>query len=120
MKSTRIALVSSFLLFLGPGATLFCQAAAAASTGTNATAGDRLVADVFARETATLAKRCLAEIQTAEDWQRLKPDFRRQLFEMLSLEPLPPRGELKAKVTGVVEFRDRGRMGKFVNVQASE
>ena len=26
---------------------------------------------------------------------------------------------LFAKVTGVVEFRDRGRMGKFVNVQAS-
>ena len=27
---------------------------------------------------------------------------------------------LFAKVTGVVEFRDRGRMGKFVNIQASE
>jgi large subunit ribosomal protein L27 len=26
---------------------------------------------------------------------------------------------LFAKVTGVVEFRDRGRMGKFVNIQAS-
>jgi large subunit ribosomal protein L27 len=24
---------------------------------------------------------------------------------------------LFAKVTGVVEFRDRGRMGKFVNIQ---
>ena len=27
---------------------------------------------------------------------------------------------LFAKVTGVVEFKDRGRMGKFVNIQASE
>ena len=27
---------------------------------------------------------------------------------------------LFAKVTGVIEFRDRGRLGKFVNVQASE
>src|SRR6476646_3024577 len=27
---------------------------------------------------------------------------------------------LFAKVTGVVEFKDRGRMGKFVNMQASE
>jgi large subunit ribosomal protein L27 len=26
---------------------------------------------------------------------------------------------LFAKVTGVVEFKDRGRMGKFVNIQAS-
>jgi len=26
---------------------------------------------------------------------------------------------LFAKVTGVVEFRDRGRMGKFVSIQAS-
>ena len=27
---------------------------------------------------------------------------------------------LFAKVTGVVEFRDRGRMGKFANIVASE
>ena len=27
---------------------------------------------------------------------------------------------LFAKITGVVEFRDRGRMGKFVNVNAVE
>ena len=27
---------------------------------------------------------------------------------------------LFAKVTGVVEFRDRGRMGKFVNIRAAE
>ena len=26
---------------------------------------------------------------------------------------------LFAKVTGVVEFRDRGRLGKFVNIAAS-
>ena len=25
---------------------------------------------------------------------------------------------LFAKITGVVEFKDRGRMGKFVNIQA--
>ena len=27
---------------------------------------------------------------------------------------------LFAKITGVIEFRDRGRMGKFVSVRASE
>ena len=27
---------------------------------------------------------------------------------------------LFAKVTGVIEFRDRGRLGKFVNVKAAE
>jgi large subunit ribosomal protein L27 len=27
---------------------------------------------------------------------------------------------LFAKVTGVVEYKDRGRMGKFVSIQASE
>ena len=27
---------------------------------------------------------------------------------------------LFAKVTGVIEFRDRGRMGKFVNIVAAE
>jgi large subunit ribosomal protein L27 len=27
---------------------------------------------------------------------------------------------LYAKVTGVIQYRDRGRMGRFVNVQAAE
>jgi large subunit ribosomal protein L27 len=27
---------------------------------------------------------------------------------------------LFAKITGVIEFRDRGRMGKFINVKAAE
>src|SRR5262245_60802616 len=50
----------------------------------------------FRTETAQLASRCLAEIRTLEDWNARRGEFRRQLFEMLGLDPLPKRGDLKA------------------------
>jgi poly(3-hydroxybutyrate) depolymerase len=70
---------------------------------TNATAGDRMFADYFRNEMHTLAERCLADVQTLEDWQRRRPQLRQQLFEMLSLDPLPPRTDLKATVTGTLD-----------------
>ncbi len=70
---------------------------------TNATPGDRMFADYFRAETRQLAERCLADIRTLEDWNRQKATFRRQLFEMLSLDPLPPRTDLHATVTGSIE-----------------
>ena len=68
--------------------------------------GDSVVGQVFADETAALARRCLGQVQTADDWERLRPLFRRQLFEMLGLDPLPARGALQATVTGVTERDD--------------
>lgn len=44
-----------------------------------------------------------ANAATLDQWQRIRPALRRQLFDMLGLEPLPPRGDLKAVVTGQVE-----------------
>src|SRR5262249_33168058 len=38
-----------------------------------------------------------------EDWERRKPEQRRQLLDMLGLWPLPPRTDLHATVTGRVE-----------------
>jgi dienelactone hydrolase len=54
-------------------------------------------------ETRRVAARSLADIRTAEDWHREKPKARTQLFEMLGLDPLPPRTDLKATVTGKLE-----------------
>jgi dienelactone hydrolase len=68
--------------------------------------GDRMLAESFRAETAKLAGRCLAEIKSLEDWTARRETYRRQLFEMLSLDPLPPRSDLKAVVTRKVERDD--------------
>lgn len=56
----------------------------------------------FRRETQQLADRCLSEVQTAEDWSTRQSEYRRQLAEMLGLDPMPPRTALQPVVTGEV------------------
>ncbi len=65
--------------------------------------GDAALAEYFRAETAKLEARCLADIHTLDDWNEHREEYRQQLFEMLSLSPLPERTELKAVVTGKVE-----------------
>ena len=62
--------------------------------------GDRMLADYFRAETATLADRCLADVESLEDWTARREEYRRQLAEMLGLDPMPGRTDLKATVTG--------------------
>ncbi|MHB1036508.1 MAG: alpha/beta hydrolase family protein [Pirellulales bacterium] len=68
--------------------------------------GDRMLAEYFKAETAELAARCLAEVKTLDDWNSRRELYRRQLFEMLGLDPLPERTDLGAVVTGKVERDD--------------
>jgi dienelactone hydrolase len=65
-----------------------------------------MLVDYFRARTASLATNSLAEIKSLEDRNARREDCRRQLFEMLGLDPLPPRSELKAAVTGRVERED--------------
>ena len=67
------------------------------------TPGDRMFADYFRAETQTLQERCLADIQTLDDWNQRKDKYRAQLHEMLGLYPLPPKTDLKATVTGKID-----------------
>jgi hypothetical protein len=68
--------------------------------------GDQQLSAYFRAETAKLRDGCLAEIKTLDDWNAKKGEYRRQLFEMLGLDPLPERTDLKATVTGRVERED--------------
>lgn len=65
--------------------------------------GDRMFAASFEAETRRVASGNLAGIRNAEDWEREKPKARAQLFEMLGLDPMPPRTGLQAVVTGKIE-----------------
>ncbi len=57
----------------------------------------------FEREVSDMEGRLAAEVKTKEDWEAKRNQYRTELKEMLGLEPEPPRGELKATVTGTLE-----------------
>jgi dienelactone hydrolase len=88
-------------LFLLPAAAAAQDPKAATSIDTSR--GDALIARYFREETARLARRCLAEITTREDWLARRDELRRQLREMLGLDPWPARTPLEPVLTGKVE-----------------
>ncbi|MEX2287960.1 MAG: prolyl oligopeptidase family serine peptidase [Planctomycetaceae bacterium] len=65
--------------------------------------GDAMIAAYFRDETGKLARRSLADIHTLADWQSRREEARRELFEMLGLDPLPPRTPLAPVITGTLE-----------------
>lgn len=60
----------------------------------------------FRAETELIAARGAAALTNTMEWRRNRDTYRKQLFEMLSLDPLPAREDLTAKVTGKVERDD--------------
>ena len=65
--------------------------------------GDSLLRQYLRAETARLTENCLSDIATLEDWTSRREEYRRQLREMLGLDPLPERTPLEAVVTGTVD-----------------
>jgi dienelactone hydrolase len=65
--------------------------------------GEGLIRDYFRRQAKEIADADLRDVRTRDDWEKARPELRRQLLEMLGLWPLPPRADLKATVTGKVE-----------------
>jgi len=67
---------------------------------------NRPLAEYFRAETAKLQEQCLADIKTLSDWESKRSLYRKQLFEMLGLDPLPEKTDLKAVVTGKLDHND--------------
>ncbi len=65
--------------------------------------GDALVSEYFQRQTDMISQASLADVQSLEDWTSRRGEYRRQLLEMLGLDPLPPRTPLQAVVTGTLD-----------------
>ena len=68
--------------------------------------GDQMIAKYFHAETARLRENCLADIESLDQWQTRREIYRNQLLDMLGLDPLPARTELKTEVTGRTEHED--------------
>ena len=77
--------------------------ATSAATKPAPTAGDRMIAAYFEEETSRIEKACLADVQTLDQWKACRPGLRRQLLDMLGLDPMPAPTELKPVVTGRIE-----------------
>ena len=54
-------------------------------------AADEQLVEYFARETAKVEAACLADVRTLSDWNAKREGYRKELFEMLGLSPLPER-----------------------------
>lgn len=65
--------------------------------------GKKMIQAYFQRQAKEIADSTLRDIKTKDDWERARPELRRQLLEMLGLWPPPARTDLQARVTGKVE-----------------
>jgi len=71
----------------------------------------------FEQQVSAIEGRLERDIKTREDWLAKKGEYRRQLAEMLGLDPMPPRTDLKPAVTG--SFEHEGIMVENLHFQAS-
>ncbi len=90
----------SFVVLLFGAIVMSPRGDADDSAGVDTGRGDELVSEYFRLQTKELTDNAFADIHTLEDWQSRRGEYRRQLFEMLGLDPLPERTALKAVVTG--------------------
>jgi dienelactone hydrolase len=79
------------------------------------TAGQRhgMATNQLIRIAAEMSARCLSDVRTLDDWKKQRVELRRQLLEMLGLDPLPARTPLRVQITGWLE-RDAYRIEKIV------
>ena len=74
-----------------------------AAADPRASVGNEQLAQYFQAETLRLETACRTRLSSLADWRAHAPEYRRQLFDMLGLDPLPARTDLRATVTGRIE-----------------
>ncbi|QEG42924.1 alpha/beta hydrolase family protein [Roseimaritima ulvae] len=99
MARSTIWLLVTWLLICLPPLTCWAEKPSA----TDSARGDDLVHEYFRQQTQQLTDNCLADIQTLEDWTERRAQYHEQLLDMLGLNPMPPRSDLQATVTDVIE-----------------
>jgi dienelactone hydrolase len=66
--------------------------------------GDKLIDDYFRAQTKQIADACLTDIKSKTDWEKKRPEMRRQFLDMMGLWPLPAKHDLKATITGKLDL----------------
>lgn len=65
--------------------------------------GDKMIDDYFRSQVQQISATCLAEITSKSQWEKQRPERRRQFLEMLGLDPLPARTALQPVITGKID-----------------
>jgi len=72
---------------------------ATAAHGQDYSRGEAMIEDYFRKQAAQIGNDKLNN-WTKHEWERNRPELHRQLMEMLGLDPLPARTDLKPEITG--------------------
>ncbi|MFO1095367.1 MAG: prolyl oligopeptidase family serine peptidase [Planctomycetaceae bacterium] len=91
------------LIALAVVAAAFAAEEPATPVPVDTSRGDALVAEYFRLETEQIERESFADIHTLEDWTSRRDEYRRQLREMLGLDPLPEKTPLEPVVTGMLD-----------------
>ena len=91
------------LTFSAISTSCFTSIVAADAPARDTSRGDAMIARYFEAQTAKIANASLTKYQSKEDWEKDRAKHRGQLFEMLSLDPLPEKTPLKPVITGTAE-----------------
>jgi dienelactone hydrolase len=67
---------------------------------------DELIRKYLATEVERISRMALAGVKTKDEWQTKRPQLKQQFLDMLGLNPLPEKTDLKATITGTVDRGD--------------
>src|SRR3954452_14147492 len=67
---------------------------------------DAMVTAYLKAESEKLAARCLTDLNSKEDWTSRREEYRKQLLDMLGLDPMPEKTDLKPVVTGTIDHAE--------------
>ncbi len=76
---------------------------AAQSAKEDLSRGEAMIENYFRKQAAQISSKCLKDFTTRREWEEARPELRRQLLEMLGLDPLPAKTDLKVQSHGKVE-----------------
>lgn len=95
----------------------FLLAASPYPEKTPATPANKLLDRYFAEQAREIAaNNGVGQIESAADWRAKAPEYRRQMFEMLGLDPLPEKSPLNVVKTG--ELKGEGYVVEKLHFQS--
>ncbi len=68
--------------------------------------GDEMIQEDLRAETEQIHRRFFQNVESVEDWKKLRPEYKEEYFYMLGLWPMPQKTPLKATITRTLQGDD--------------
>jgi dienelactone hydrolase len=68
--------------------------------------GDEMIQEYLRGETEEIHRRFFQNVESVEDWKKLRPKYKEEYFYMLGLWPMPQKTPLKATITRTLQGDD--------------